>query len=53
MQEVNMGLKDLLTPTDHSTEFECRNCGNDFSRELRPEETPECPECGSTDLSKI
>ena len=48
-----MGLKDLLTPTDHSIDFECRNCGHEFSTELTPGEDPTCPDCGSTDVSRV
>jgi putative FmdB family regulatory protein len=33
-------------------EYACRSCGHEFEFLLRNDETPICPECGKTDLTK-
>lgn len=47
-----MGLKEWITPTDHTVRFTCHNCGNDFDTELSPGDSPTCPECGSEDVER-
>lgn len=45
-----MGLLDKLGLGSASEEFECNDCGNDFSMVTRPEENPTCPQCDSFDV---
>lgn len=48
-----MGLADISDgklPSSDATEFEWNDCGHQFSKTVYPEETPDCPECGSFDL---
>ncbi len=33
-------------------EYSCQDCGHDFEALVRREETPSCPECGSTNLAR-
>jgi putative FmdB family regulatory protein len=33
-------------------EYSCRGCGHEFEWLTRADETPQCPECGKTDLSR-
>lgn len=47
-----MGLISKLLPSNDATEFECNDCGNEFSKAFRPEETPTCPNCDSFDLDE-
>jgi len=47
-----VGLMGKLLPSDDATAFECNDCGNEFSKAFRPEETPTCPGCGSFDLDE-
>ncbi len=34
-------------------EYECRACGREFERLVRPGDTPACPACESQDLEKL
>ncbi|MGA0935256.1 MAG: FmdB family zinc ribbon protein [Pseudohongiellaceae bacterium] len=33
-------------------EYKCRNCGNLFEKIVKLNESPDCPECDSSDLEK-
>jgi putative FmdB family regulatory protein len=33
-------------------EYACRSCDREFETLVRASETPECPECGGTDLER-
>ncbi|MFB6282241.1 MAG: zinc ribbon domain-containing protein [Haloferacaceae archaeon] len=46
-------LKDMVSPTNLTTDFECRGCGHEFSTEVSPGETTTCPECGSADVLNL
>jgi len=46
-------LRDMMSPTDLTTEFECDDCGNGFSVEVKPGEETTCPECGSADVTNL
>jgi peptide subunit release factor 1 (eRF1) len=45
-----MGLIDKILPSNDAEEFACNDCGHEFDKVVRPEETPTCPDCGSFDL---
>lgn len=47
-----MGLKDMFTPTNLANDYECNNCGSEFSKELSVDETLTCPQCGSEDVRR-
>lgn len=48
-----MGLKDMFTPTNLANDYECNNCGSEFSKELSVDETLTCPQCGSEDVDRV
>lgn len=46
-------LKEMASPTDLTTDFECNNCGAGFSTEVSPGTETTCPECGSADVTNL
>ena len=34
-------------------DFRCRACGREFETLVRPQSTPECPECHGQDLERL
>jgi len=34
-------------------EFKCQDCGGQFEKIAKIEESPDCPECGSSEVEKL
>ncbi|MFB6302191.1 MAG: zinc ribbon domain-containing protein [Haloferacaceae archaeon] len=46
-------IKDMMSPTNLTTDFRCDGCGQEFSVEVTPGEETTCPECGSADVTNL